>query len=473
MKVLFIYLDINIDPNYKGYGYIGLSYLSAALKKHGFKTSLLHILSLTSLNEIVSKVQAERPDVIAYTATTNIAPFVKQWAGPIKELLGVPTIFGGVHASLKPQECIEFDGIDMVCVGEGEEPLLDVCRRIRDGNLDMSDIPNIWSIQDGKIYKNNPRSLTSDLDEIHFPDPELYRDISTDVYTIITSRGCPFKCTYCFNVAYRKIVAADGPYVRFRSPENVIKELKWALDMNPSIKMIQFLDDILPLRKKQFRDLCHLYAKEINLPYMASVRPELINEENAQLFKDSNCYEIYIGIESADEYIRNKILKRNLTLKQIENAFSLCHKHNIRTVSYNIVGSPFEGKEAIMSTLKLNARLNIKTIKASLFYPFPGTELEKICRDNSLIEKEWNMDYFTDSLLNFDRGMKEFIYFIRRFFIPIARFYSKLYKLPPQLSNITIAAADKIVMNSTFCAAVNRLKETYAKVRQIRRALWR
>ncbi|MFC1590098.1 B12-binding domain-containing radical SAM protein [Candidatus Omnitrophota bacterium] len=465
MKILFVYPDINIDPNYAGYDYLGIAYLSAVLKKEGFGAELLHIKRPISDNEFIDELKRRSPELVAFTSTTNMAVFVERWARAAKRSLGSATIMGGVHATLKPEDSIRIEGIDLVCIGEGEGALVDVSRKIFKKDRDMSGIPNIWSKKNGKIFKNEPRPLIKDLDALPLPDRDIFDLGEMDTYRIFTARGCPYICSYCFNQAYKAVYKKSPEYVRFRSPENIIEELRYAMDKYKKLRYVHFVDDTLPLKKSNFVRLTELYKSNIGLPYIAQARPNLMDEENIRLLKESNCFQLQMGIESGNDYIRNTVLKRNISKRQIEDAFRTARKYNLRTYAYNMVGSPFENKERIMETLKLNASLDIDTTHTSFYYPYPKTELEAICRKEGLIEKDWNLDYFTDSVLKFDRATKEFIFFIRRFFEVLNKVYSRAYKLPPVVRKPAVKLLDAVVTNSFFCMTVNRLRLLYIKIR--------
>lgn len=132
MNVLFIYANVSIDPNHqKGYDYIGVAYLSAILKKNNIKTELFQARRPMSDEEFIENVEKyTSPDLIAFTSTTNQIYFVKKWAAALRKKKYILTILGGVHATLRPEESIELEGIDMICVGEGEDALLDLCKKI-------------------------------------------------------------------------------------------------------------------------------------------------------------------------------------------------------------------------------------------------------------------------------------------------------------------------------------------------------
>lgn len=474
MKILFVYPDINIDPDYPGTVYLGIGYLSSVLKKESYDTELLHIKRPVADSEFIREVEKRKPDIIAFTSTTNTTLFIKQWARAAKKSVGVTTIYGGIHPTLMPEECIALDGIDMLCIGEGEGAMLDVSRRIADREYDFSDIPNIWSKKNGSVYRNGPRPLLQDLDTLPFPDRDIYDyehagEAKEKTYRILATRGCPYICTYCFNQAYKELYrSSNSSYIRFRSAENVIEELDLALKKHSKvIERFHFIDDILPLKKDWFFKLAKLYKKHIGIPYVAHARPNLMDEETMRLLKESNCIQLQMGIESGDDYIRNQIMKRNISKEQIINAFSLAKKYGIRAYSYNIFGLPHENKQRIMETVKLNGLVDVDANKATFFYPYPGTELMELCKREGLLEKDWNIDCYTDTILKFDKPTKEFVIFMRNFFVKLTKIYTRLYKLPLFIKGLAIRFMDFVVMNHFFYTSINRLHSLYVLLRSI------
>jgi len=470
MNVLFVYANVSIDPNHqKGYDYLGIAYLSAVLKKNNINTELFQVRKPISESEFVEGIKNYKtPDLIAFTSTTNQVYFVKKWADALRKSKNILTILGGVHATLRPEESLGLNGIDMICVGEGEDALLDVCKKIMNRDTDFSQIPNIWWKNGDKIYKNKPRPLIENLDVLPFPDKDIYDFIPPERYQLFASRGCPYVCSYCFNHSYTKETYGSAKnFLRFRTPENIIEEIKFAIKKYPEIQYIHFIDDILPLKKVLFAKFAKLYKENISLPYVAHARPNLLDEEIIKILKESNCIQLQIGLESGNDYIRNKILKRNISRQQIVDAFTISKKYGIKTYSYNMTGIPFETKDSALDTMKLNASLDIDLFQISLYYPYPKTELEKVCMEQNLIEKEWNIDCFTDSILKFDKPTKEFFVFLRGYFVVLVKFYSRMYKLPKTLSKITIGISDIIIKNYIFCKFANKVRATLVKTRNI------
>ncbi len=494
MKVTFVYPDVRGELRFrrKGYYYCGVGYLSSVLKQAGHQTSLLHILHQIDREEILALIKREDPDLIAFSSTTNMFPFVEKWSKWIKEKFPeIPTICGGIHPTLDPCGSIRVEGLDMISRGEGESALVELCEKLERGK-DITDIRNIWIKADGSIYKNELRPLISDLDALPFPDREIFdidklNCLGSGRAIFMASRGCPYDCGYCCNHALRKLYSegASSPkssmkYVRFRSVDNIITEIKEVLQRYPFVNLITFDDDILPLNRVWFREFTRRYKEEIDLPWDCNLRANLVDEELIELLKDSKCQEIRIGLESGDDYIRNEILNRHLSREQLLKSFRLCEEAGLNTVSFNMVGLPFEDMSNILETIKLNALIKpnwkLSDLRVTIFYPYQGTRLFEICKEEGFLTDKVLTSYVDDTKLVYGKLTRKQILFASRYFRFLILFYGFLYRLPKPLSKLGIKITDALfrskVMSSLthgFLIGLYDLAfKTFNKLRAIR-----
>ncbi|MDP2728840.1 MAG: radical SAM protein, partial [Dehalococcoidia bacterium] len=243
MKVTFVYPDILYPhiPSWSGTFYTGIGYLAAVLKKAGHEVSLIHITHPVSEQAYVEMLGRGAPDLIAFSATTNMFPYVALWAQWSKQNLGVPTICGGIHPTLNPEETIDNSHIDMLCRGEGEEAIVELCGRLERGTT-ILDIEGLWVREGNTIHRNKPRRSLRDLDTLPFPDRTVFNHRSLvqskeGIGIFMASRGCPYDCSYCCNHALRALQGQHGgPAVRFRSVDNVIAEVKTVLAEHPYLR---------------------------------------------------------------------------------------------------------------------------------------------------------------------------------------------------------------------------------------------
>lgn len=395
MNVLFVYRNAE---------WMGLEYLSGVLKNAGHKTDLLfdpgqgdveYKLPFLKTEHIIKKRFLEKakrfkPDLFCFSILTNLFPWAKKTIGFLKEYFpDVPIIAGGLHPTMFPDVVINTPGIDMICLGEGEDALLELANSLKTKE-NRTDIQNIWFKNDGNIIKNSIRPLRQNLDDLPYPDKDLfyqYGCFRNRLYTM-TGRGCPYHCTYCFNHSYKELYSGMGTYVRRKSVESCIDELIfWKSKYN--LKEIFFYDDTFTLNHKWIEQFCEKYRKHINLPFLLNARANTVTKNIAKVLKDAGCYFIVIGVESGDEYVRNELMKRNLSDKVMLEAASHIHSAGIRLGTLNVIGVPLETEEQMWKTVEFNWRLRPNGgSTACVFYPFPKTGLYDLAVKTGYLDKE-------------------------------------------------------------------------------------
>jgi radical SAM superfamily enzyme YgiQ (UPF0313 family) len=199
------------------------------------------------------------------------------------------------------------------------------------------------------------------------------------------SRGCRYNCTYCGNSQFRNVYPNKKIYSRFRSPQNGILYLKTLLEKHPQIKVINFRDAIFNMMPDWTEEFLALYTKEIHLPFTGNIRFDILTEESVRLLKEAGCYTIDMGLESGDQEMRFKYLKRYMTDEMIINCSKWFHKHGIAQLTYNIIGLPYEDKHRALKTIKLNAKAGADRVIPNIFYPYPGTKLYDIAKEGGFI----------------------------------------------------------------------------------------
>jgi anaerobic magnesium-protoporphyrin IX monomethyl ester cyclase len=392
-KVAFVQ---NLD-----FEYLGVMYLSAALKKNNHQTE---IFIGSDVHKLAKEIKDYNPDLVGFSCTTGIHSWCLKVAQEIKKTIPAKIIFGGPHPTFFP-EIIGHDAVDIICRGEGEGAILDIAKSIDEGR-DYAQTLNCWFSVDGKIIKNDVRPLIQNLDELPFPDRNIYEDkypyLKSSQKIIIAGRGCPFDCSYCFNKALRGIYKQKGVYVRKRSVDNILKEIE-LLTNKEKIRSIYFQDDTFFFSKDWLKEFSLKYKEKFNFPYLCLLRIENIDEETAKLLSSSHCKNVFFGIESGSEGLRFKILKRNISDVQIIEAARLLKKYKIRFRTYNMLGLPGETVDDAFKTVEINARIGTDYPWCSLLYPFPGTEICSIAHEQNLIppgmENEVHISFFKSSVI--------------------------------------------------------------------------
>jgi len=453
MKVTFVYPDtLECDPTYKGAFYSGIGLLSAVLKREGHITSLIHVTDPNYQDEDFRRdVQMHSPDLIAFSSTMNSYVSVRKLAGALAaEKDRAQVIYGGIHPTLAPEECINTPGINMICVGEGEGCLSDVARALEQGKS-LDGIANLWIKKGYDIIRNPSRELITDLDSIPYADRDLFDypwlfNERKGVATLMASRGCPNSCSYCANKALRNLYQNQGAYVRFRSVANVINEVKQVRAKYPFIKRLQFDDDILFMKKKWAEEFVEHFRKEVGLPFCCNIHPTLCREDIIRMLAKAGCYELRIGLESGNEKIRSEVLNRHMDNDTIIQAFNLARSCGIRVKSFNMIGIPHENADRILDTIKLNAKAQVDDIQHSIFHPYPGTRLFDLCREENLISKRSVSSYYMGSVLDLPELTMDQIGMFQLYFHTFVAVYKKLYNLPGAASKSAVRALDFILI---------------------------
>jgi len=366
MKILFI-------DSFERIELVGIMQLSAVLKQHGHETEFLDV----RLERDVSRaVQVSAPDVIAYSVTTGKHRAFQQLNSELKRRCRFFSVFGGPHCTFFP-DFIEADGVDAVCVGEGEFAFPELVDALGNGN-DITRIPNIWAKVDGTIHRNEVRDLVEDLDCLPFPDRDLcdkynhYRRMS--MRYVMAGRGCPYNCTFCFNHVFNTLYKGKGRILRRRSVPNVIAEMK-ELQQRYGTRRFNIIDDTFVLDRRWVLEFCDAYAAEIGAPFDVNVRANMTDPELAAALGRAGCRVAAYSIESGNERIRRQVLKRDLSDEELVRTAGLLRQHGIRVQIQNMLALPDETLETAFETLRLNIRCKPTYAWAALYQPFPGTEL--------------------------------------------------------------------------------------------------
>ena len=401
MKVCLVYSDIGGVEHYGARKYYhGLGYLSSVLKRAGHQTELIYLQKEPTQEEFLAQFVQVGADLAAFSSTTHQHPYVDKCARWIKATMPrMLTVVGGTHPTLAPEDVLTNSAFDVVCVGEGEYPLLDLVSALQEGR-DWTGIRNLWLRRDGNVVRNPLRPLLADLDELPFPDRELF-DLDRILANndgwldMMAGRGCPYGCSYCCNPALREQLKGLGKYVRFRSVENVLAEIR-VLTSRYSVKTLNFQDDTFTLDREWTLRFCSAYGQEVELPFWINTRVERINDEELVIaLAHAGCRGVRIGIESGNEKLRAEILKRHMSNAEIRGAFALARKHGLDIYTCNMLGIPGETAAMIEQTIALNRKLEPADLQFSVFYPYPMTELYDVAaRNGYLVEGESLHSYY-------------------------------------------------------------------------------
>lgn len=368
-----------IRPNYKSHLItppLGLGYLSAFLKQAGYKAKIIDGLNLGYNNDQLVEA-CKDADIVGISCLSD---YFLETIDLSKKLQSKKktVIIGGPHATALPDITIAETGADFLVLGEGEQTLHELIASLKNGSQ-TNNIPGVYTLGAKHAEK---RDFIKYLDELPFPDweqldPRTYKKAphgglvkSFPVAPIITTRGCPFECTFC---ASPKLW---NKTIRFRSPQNVIKEVK-VLVNNYGVREIHFEDDNLTLKKSHIETICNLIIEndlKINWATPNGIRVDTVTPELLALMKKSGCYSIAFGIESGNQDILDNI-KKKTRLETIEYAITEANKAGIVTQGFFIFGLPGETEESVRETVDFAKRTMLDKAQFLLLDVLPGSEL--------------------------------------------------------------------------------------------------
>ncbi|MFQ5981418.1 MAG: B12-binding domain-containing radical SAM protein [Candidatus Heimdallarchaeota archaeon] len=441
MKILLIYSVRDYqspakpirDPKYI---YFGISYISSYLKSHGHQTELLILTRVTKKSIIDQFITQFQPSLICFTAVTTEYAFISKIANYVKS--SYPSIFlliGGIYSSINPERVIQ-GPFDALCIGEGEYPTLELVEYLEKGKKPRK-IKNLWIKTEEGIEKNPTREFNQDLDSLPFPDREMwhkwthYRDIGDQ--NILLGRGCPFNCTYCYNHALKKV--ANGKYVRFRSANNILLEIKELVTKYPKTKEIYFEGDNVGADLGFALKLCSEIQKinrNRHLLFGVNLRvvPNRDYEEIFQAFKKAN-FRVNIGLESGSEKIRKNILRRHYSNADIIRTIKQAKKYGLYVKTFNMIGLPGETLADFKKTIQVNRASLPDQMFLNMFCPYPGMDIFKIAKKMGSLPSKLDprRQYSRPNLTLKGFSRKEIQREYQWFYFNVYRNYKPLYML--------------------------------------------
>lgn len=378
---------------------LGLGYLASALRKAGFSVSILdpvkENLDYDSFAEFLKK---NTPRILGIQCFSFDVPSVNRMLLVAKQVAPqIITIIGGPHPSAVSRGVFdEFDNLDFALSGEGEIAFPLFVKSIFKNRNSLSSIPGLIFKGENGVMANS-RELIQDIDSLDIPawdmiDPRQYRNSvqggfyqDLPVAPIITSRGCPYGCTFCAN----RILMGRG--LRVRSVGKVIDEIEH-LVKKYDVKEIHILDDNFAISRECVLDFCREIKKrkiKINFAFPNGIRLDRLDEEMLLNMKEIGVYSITVGIESGSQKILDDI-KKELTLDLIRQKVALIKKCGFIINAFFIIGYPTEKKEDIIKTIKFAKELPIDIAHFSCFLPLPGTEITQELLDSGKLK---NINY--------------------------------------------------------------------------------
>ena len=387
------YLGTRINAIVQTYPLLSHSILAAVVRNSKKRASILDLGIVRDWEKVLAEeIKNFSPDVICMTSTTTLFPEVAKMSSFIRKMVGqrIKLVLGGPHATALPEESLRLSAFDIVITGEGENPLVKLIT-----GLPYNEITGIYYKERGEIYSTPGSDPVQDLDSLPFFAFDLYNlekykcsKIICKRYPLvnyITSRGCPYKCTFCNHNIF-------GTKIRYKSPDLVMEEIKHMLNLG--IKEIRIIDDVFTFDIERAKLICELIIRNnLKFPWTlaAGLRVDCLDLEFLKLAKKAGLYQVSFGFESGDQDSLDSVNKK-ITIEQNIRAMELVKKAKLESIGFFMLGLPSDTEKSLQKTIDFAIRLSPTYAKAAVTIPFPGTDLFADYEKKGLIKsRAWNL----------------------------------------------------------------------------------
>ena len=357
----------------------------------------LHFEKITTSPDVDlrKKIVEFSPDLLAVSCTETTFLRGLKLITKTRDM-GVRNIFGGVFPTFAPKIVMNFDAVDMLCVGEGENAIVDLADRLARGE-DYSDVTNLWvRKKNGTIKKNsitkpvdiNQMPITTDIGL--FGEKRFYRPMGGKIRRLLpveTHRGCPYTCAFCNSPSQNRLYTGRGNFFRKKSMDLVKQEIENHIKTWKVEYIYFWADTFLAWSPKEFDEFCEMY-QDIKLPFWCQTRTETISRYKFKKLKDVGLDRITFGMEHGNEKFRREVVKRNYKNKDAIELMKIPNELDITYSVNNIIGFPGETRELAFDTIEINRNFQADSVSASTLIPFAGTEIRQLAESQGLIKPD-------------------------------------------------------------------------------------
>ena len=441
MRVLFVYPNLNTQMGFNH----GLASISAVLREAGHETRLVNLNEklppVPTPEELAAVIREWQPGMVAFSCITQQYPKARELASYLRdaaqalELELPPLVVGGIHPTLVPAEVMA-DGVwDHVGVGECEHALLELVRRVEAGEA-PDDVQNFLSWKAGARptdgaaldethWVHNPVGEFPELAELPEPDYELFETERITAskggwFSLMSSRGCPYRCSYCLNHKIIDLYREDlGRGVgklnafRFRPAAKMMAEIRRVLATYEGIDTFIFDDDLFTQNVEHALELCQAYEEsEVDVPFVVNAHVKRLDPRVAEALARAGAKILKMGVECGSQRVRSKVLKRHMTKSDIIETVASAEEFGLHTSAFVMIGLPTETREERLETVDILAESRVGRFRCSYFFPFPGTDSWQMSIDAGHVRVEdlaAQTDFTDASALDFGADENLFI----------------------------------------------------------------
>jgi radical SAM superfamily enzyme YgiQ (UPF0313 family) len=375
---------------------LGIAYVAATLERAGHSVSIIDAIALAlSKHQVKERIREFNPKVVGITAMTPTVRGALEAARLVKEAGDIITVIGGVHMSIFAYETLTYEFVDFGIVGEGEDSMVEFCNATENGES-YEHIDGLCYKKGGEIHVGYPR-IVSDVNTLPMPS---YHLLPMDKYssiiglhptsTMMGSRGCPYKCGFCFKTP------SDKRY-RVRDVESIVDEIEHLIK-NYGLKEIMFYDDLMP------QDYARKFSNEVlrrnvKIKWQTPQRVNLVDKELLELMARAGCHILRFGVEQGDEEMM-RFVEKKISLPLVKKAFQDARNAGIDTFAYFIIGYIYETEETMQKTIDLAIELNPRYVMFTKAVPLPETPLMHQSVKESLVSADYWRRYVMGEDLN-------------------------------------------------------------------------
>ena len=399
MRILFVVTNVGVVESY------GPMYLSSLAKSQGHEIRFTRFAPVS----VEKAVRWWKPDVVAWSAYSGEFGAMAKTNDALKKKAGFVSVFGGVHATYFPEALWDHD-INYGVMGEAENcfpALLDAIS----AHAPADHIPSVITREKPQ---NSLAPLVQDLDSLPMPDYAGYYAADPflrgfPVKMFIPSRGCPFRCAYCFNHQFRALYKGQIKGVRRYGVPRLMDEVLY-VKKNYPLEFVRFNDDCFVLKKDAWLEqFCQEFPRKVGLPFMCVMNPTTVKEETVAMLKEAGLASVFMAIECGDDQYRKTVLRRNISNPVLLDAFEIFARHKIAVWSTLMLGLPGTTFDHDVKTLNVALECQPSLINAPIFQPYPKLLLTRYAMENGHCPAnmaDGNKLFFGRSVLNFSQSVK-------------------------------------------------------------------
>lgn len=411
MKVMFVYPNVSRAHTPQ----MGILSLGSYLLSKGMEVMVCDMTFVSPdrySGYLLANIRENKPDIVGFSCRTMEFPLVKELIKEVRKARkNIVVLAGGPHVTFSPLELAPY--VDYAVMGEGELAVAEIAENLANGNgKAIEEIENVCYFRNGRFVKNPLQPLLN-LSTLPMPRYDLFDDRHYYSHSFLStvpgakvcgvfegSRGCPFRCTYCSNDVLMRLYSGKGKWRR-EKPAVQLREEMDSFKSKYGMGMMYFIDEVMMTSDERTNEL-EEHLQDMKIPFVFMERPEFIREGRIKNMKHAGAFSCSIGIETANEEYRERVLKRTLRDDTTRLAFDLMRKNGIKTHAFIMMGLPDQTKEIMLETYRLLQELQPDTAQATTFFPLPGTSLYEEVRERNLFDGGvYPTSYYSSSSLKY------------------------------------------------------------------------